>query len=330
MPRKKPDSEEEPSSALAETHSVRCRYCGQKNAVKADYTNNDANCGRCKLPLSNQPHKKFTDLNKNDYIHEADKQALAALKAIPGVDSALKKLLAWTGESAIRVAFMASAVKVTPKQCPDLYAKLEVTCKTLGVEMPDMFVQQNPQVNAFTGGVEKPIIVLHSALIERLSDEETLAVIAHEVGHIHAEHVLYLTAARLIEALVNVSAARLLPGSEVLKLIISMGIASALLAWARKAELSCDRAALLVTQDEHVIGRTMMKLAGGTFASKIDYELFLEQGREFKKNYDANRLDRFWADVMNSGLSHPFPIWRVAEIIDWVETGEYNELMKKK
>ena len=67
-------------------------------------------------------------------------------------------------------------------------------------------------VNAFTGGVEKPIIVLHSALIERLNDEETLAVIAHEVGHIHAEHVLYLTAARLMEALANVSVATLDPG----------------------------------------------------------------------------------------------------------------------
>ncbi len=44
-----------------------------------------------------------------------------------------------------------------------------------------------------------------------------------------------------------------------------------------------------------------------TFASKIDYELFLEQGRDFKKNYDEKRLDRFWADVMNSGLSHPSP-----------------------
>jgi len=312
------------------SHSITCRYCGQKNNVKADYKNNDANCGRCKLPLSNEPHKKFTGLHKNDYIHPADAKALAALKAIPGVDSALKKLLAWTGESAIRVSFMASAVKVTDKQCPDLHEKLKIACKTLGVDVPDMFVQQNPQVNAFTGGVEKPIIVLHSALIERLNDEETLAVIAHEVGHIHAEHVLYLTAARLIEFALNRSIAALLPGAEIIKLIVSMGIASALLAWARRAELSCDRAALLVTQDAHVIGRTMMKLAGGTFASKIDYELFLEQGREFKKNYDSSRLDRFWADVMNSGLSHPFPIWRVAEILEWVDDGQYAELMAKK
>lgn len=325
MPKKKSESIE-PSKS----HSVKCRFCGQKNAVKSYYKNNDANCGRCKLPLSNEPHKKFESLHKDEYIHPADAKALAALKAIPGVDSALKKLLAWTGESAIRVAFMASAVKVTPKQCPDLYAKLEIACSTLGVEQPDMFVQQNPLVNAFTGGVEKPIIVLHSALVERLNDEETLAVIAHEVGHIHAEHVLYLTAARLIEFALNRSVAALLPGSEIIKLVVSLGIASALLAWARRAELSCDRAAMLVMQDPHVIGRTMMKLAGGTFASKIDYDLFLEQGREFKKKYDESRLDRFWADVMNSGLSHPFPIWRVAEILEWVETGQYEDLMKKK
>ena len=307
-----------------------CRFCGQKNSVKSDYKAREANCGRCKLPLSDEPHKKFADLGKNDYIHPADAKAMAALKAIPGVDSALKKLLAWTGESAIRVSFMASAVKVSPRQCPDLYAKLEIACNTLGLEMPDMYVQQNPIVNAFTGGVEKPIIVLHSALVERLNDEETLAVISHEVGHIHSEHVLYITAARLMEFLLNRSIAALLPGSEIIKLVVSMGIASALLAWARRAELSCDRAALLVTQDPHVIGRTMMKLAGGTFASKIDYDLFLEQGREFKKQYDESRLDRFWADVMNSGLSHPFPIWRVAEILEWVETGQYEELMNSK
>ncbi len=317
------------TAAIAERYSVRCRYCGQKNSVKEDYVNGEAKCGRCRLPLSNAPHKKFADLSKHEYVHPADSKALAALRAIPGIDTALKQLLKVTGESAIRVMFMASAVKVTPKQCPDLHAKLQIACTTLGVDMPDFFIQQNPIVNAFTGGVEKPVIVMHSGLLERLTDEEVLAVVAHEVGHIHAEHVLYLTAARLIEALANVSIARIIPGAEIVKFLISAGISSALLAWARRAELSCDRAALLVTQDPHVIGRTMMKLAGGTFSSKIDYELFLEQARDFQKNYDENKLDKFWADILNAGRSHPFPIWRVSEILEWVESGQYTDLMKK-
>src|SRR5919107_114163 len=181
--------------------SIRCRYCGQRNQIRTD--NGEARCGRGRLPLSEAPNKKFASLDKDQYIHPADRRALAALRAIPGIDSALKKLLAVTGESAIRVIFTASAVKVTPTQCPDLYAKLQIACTTLGVDMPELFVQQNPVVNAFTGGVKQPIIVLHSALIERLNDEETLAVLAHEVGHIHAEHVLYLTAAHLLELLAN-------------------------------------------------------------------------------------------------------------------------------
>src|ERR687893_2606853 len=185
--------------------TVRCRYCGQLNNVRGE--TGQARCGRCRLLLSDEPHKKFADLDKYSYVHPLDSRALAALKNIPGIDTALRKLLEVTGESAIRVIFTASAVKVTPKQCTDRYYKLQVACTTLGVDMPELFVQQNPIVTAFTGGVKKPILVLHSQLIERLNDEEVLAVIAHEVGHIHAEHVLYITAARLIEALTNVAVA---------------------------------------------------------------------------------------------------------------------------
>ncbi|HEY0077071.1 MAG TPA: M48 family metallopeptidase [Pyrinomonadaceae bacterium] len=306
------------------TTAVRCRYCGQLNQTRAE--GGQAKCGRCRLTLSDEPHRKFAELDKHQYVHPADSRALAALKAIPGIDTALKKLLVVTGESAIRVIFTASAVRVTTQQCPDLYAKLQIACTTLGVDMPELFVQQNPMVNAFTGGVERPVIVLHSALLERLTDEEVLAVIAHEVGHIHAEHVLYLTAAHLLEALANVAIAAA-PVANLVAQLLSGTMRAAILAWARRAELSCDRAALLVTQDANVIGRTMMKLCGGTFASKVDYEQFLAQARDFQKNYDERALDRFWADIITSGLSHPFPVWRVSEILKWVESGEYARLM---
>ena len=308
------------------SNSIRCRFCGQRNAVRGESAPTNAVCGRCRLPLSDAPHKKFADLNKHDYVHPEDSRALAALRAIPGIDTALRKLLSLTGESAIRVSFMASAVRVTPTQCPDLHAKLQIACTTLGVEMPELYVQQNPIVNAFTGGVDKPVIVLHSALLERLSDEEVLAVVAHEVGHIHAEHVLYLTAARLIEALANAALATA-PIVDIIKTIVSTTMNRALLAWARRAELSCDRAALLVVQDPHIIGRTMMKLAGGTFASKVDYEQFLIQARDFQKNYDEKTLDRFWADILSSGMSHPFPVWRISEILEWVDNGSYQKLI---
>jgi Zn-dependent protease with chaperone function len=192
--------------------------------------------------------------------------------------------------------------------------------------MPDLYVQQSPVVNAFTYGVDRTIIVLFSGLLERLTDEEVLAVIAHEVGHIHAEHVLYLTAARLLEALANVAIAAA-PVANLVAQLLSNTMRAALLAWARRAELSCDRAALLVTQDPDVIGRTMMKLCGGTFASRVDYDQFLAQARDFQQNYNDKALDRFWADIITSGLTHPFPVWRVSEILRWVDSGEYGRVL---
>ena len=247
---------------------------------------------------------------------------------IPGVDSGLRQLIKVTGESIIRVTLMASSVKVTPNQFPDLYAKLQVACTTLGVDMPDMYVQQNPIVNAFTFGVERHVVVLHTGLLELLNEEETLAVIAHEVGHIHAQHVLYLTAARLFELLAN-GAIDAVPGSPIIKFLIQAGISSSLLAWARKAELSCDRAGLLVTQNPHIIGKTMMKLAGGSMSKEMNYDEFLNQGKEFKRECDQNSLDKFWAGLVSAGLTHPFPIWRVSEIQDYVDSGEYEALMAK-
>jgi hypothetical protein len=71
----------------------------------------------------------------------------------------------------------------------------------------------------------------------------------------------------------------------------------------------------------------MMKLCGGTFASKVDYEQFLQQARDFQKTYDEKALDRFWADIITSGLSHPFPVWRVSEILKWVDSGDYARLL---
>src|SRR5918912_2478040 len=116
-----PENESAPAEGGRE--STRCRYCGQRNQTRDN--GGAAKCGRCRLPLSDEPHKKFAELNKHDYVHPADSRALAALRAIPGIDSALKKLLAVTGESALRVIFTARAVKGTPEQGPGPPAKLK-------------------------------------------------------------------------------------------------------------------------------------------------------------------------------------------------------------
>lgn len=239
--------------------ATRCTFCGQRNQLANGRTVETARCGRCRLPLRSEPHRKFASLDPHAYIHPLDSQALAVLTAIPGIDTILKKLIEITGEGYLRVMANANTVKVGPKQYPDLDAKLDIICCTLGVAKPDLYITVTDPIfgtgvgfNAMTTGVERPFIIGYSTLLERLDDREILAVLAHEVGHIHAQHLLYTTAARLLALVTNYLLISN-PITSTIATLINWTVQVALINWYQKAELSCDRAALLVVQDSGVI-----------------------------------------------------------------------------
>ena len=98
------------------------------------------------------------------------------------------------------------------------------------------------------------------------------AVIAHELGHLKCDHGVWLTVANLLAN----GALSLLPG-------LAMAVEESLLRWLRSAELTCDRAALLVAQDPRVVVSALMKLAGGSpsLSKELNVDAFLEQVTAF-------------------------------------------------
>lgn len=309
---------------------VRCAYCNKLNTVFNEAENNGKNgktkadkpkgpvCRRCRLPLERTVHKKWSFVHPDAYIHPLDRQALQALRAIPGVDMVLKKLMGLTSERMLRVFCKANSVKVSKDQYPRLDAMLEVACETLNLPKPELYVSVTSgfgglTINAFTSGVDEPFIVLYSGLVERLSDEELLAVIAHELGHIHCQHLLYRTAAIILLNLLNMTPlGGMLSG-------ISMPIQMGLIMWMQKSELSCDRAALLVTQDERAVMSALTKMAGGNLNDELNLDAFIKQAREFDQAFEENFLDKIWTLILAARSTHPFPVWRISEILKWTE-----------
>ncbi len=139
--------------------------------------------------------------------------------------------------------------------------------------MPQLYVRQHPMPNAYTFAMrgKQPFVVMHTSLIDLLTDEEVKAVIAHELGHLKCEHGVYLTLANLIV----LAAGQISPVGTVLV----QGLQAQMLEWLRCAEFTCDRAALLATQDPKVVASVLMKLAGGspTLAPKLNVDAFLAQ-----------------------------------------------------
>ena len=264
-------------------------------------------------------------LKAEDFRHPLDFQATQALKQLPGLDVAIRSLLGPVAEQFFYLNNIASSVLVGEKQLPDLHKLLLDACKTLDVEPPQLYVQQNPVPNAYTFAMrgKQPFMVIHTSLIEILTPEEIQAVIAHELGHLKCEHGVYLTLANIL-----VLATNLLPTWGTL---IAQSLPERILEWQRCAEFSCDRAALLATQNPKVVMSVLMKLAGGspTLAPQLNLDAFIDQARA----YDAisqTELGEMLKAVQTAQLTHPVPVLRAREVDRWSSSQEYQNLLQSR
>ena len=262
---------------------------------------------------------RLPEIAASSWEHPTDRAALAALKKLPAFDSIIRKVIGAFGESNVRMLFQASAVKVGPTQYPELHDTLIRVCHTLDAEVPELYVSQGPMANAGAVGVDKPFIVLQSSLVEMATPAQVEAVVGHEVGHILSEHALYRTLLFLL--------LRLVQARSPLFSAAMMPITLALLEWNRKAEISCDRAGLLAVQDVDASLGVLGVLAGGIRGANDDFDLeaFIAQSDEYR---DTKGLQGFFRFVAMMGQTHPFAVVRVAELRNWIESGDYHRIIE--
>lgn len=265
----------------------------------------------------------LTGLQSDRFRHPLDLQATQALKQIPGMDLMVRNLLGALGEKFFYLENIASSVRASENQLPDLHELLVEAARILDLEPPQLYVRQNPVPNAYTFAMRgrQPFVVMHTSLIDMLTPEEIQAVIAHELGHLKCEHGVYLTLANLITL-----AAGLIPNWGGL---IAQNLQSQMLEWVRCAEFSCDRAALLATQDPQVVMSVLMKLAGGSpkLAPQLNLDAFLAQARAYDEISD-DRLGDMLKQAQTEQLTHPVPVLRAREIDRWASSPDYQCLLK--
>ncbi|WP_420447372.1 M48 family metallopeptidase [Candidatus Palauibacter sp.] len=260
----------------------------------------------------------LTQIAAVSWEHPADRAALNALRRIPGFDLALRKILALFGERALRLAFKANAVRTSENQYAWVHARLARVCEVLDVEKPpECYISQTPIVNAGAVGFGEPFIVLNSSMLEILSEDEVESVLGHEVGHILSGHVLYRT---LLIVVVNLVIVRYPLAGLALQPILM-----ALMEWYRKSELSSDRAGLLAIQNPRIAMSALMQLAGGSRGVALDLDEFIAQSDEYRAGGDL--LDAVYKVLNVLVQTHPFAVIRVAELRDWIESGEYDRIL---
>jgi len=249
----------------------------------------------------------LTESSGHEYAYISDKQTRAAFERAKPVELAVAATVRmW--KQVLRNQLLGSAVKVSDRQFPRIQRITQQCADTLHIATPQVYIVNQPTLNAATYGTnDEAFIMVHSALVDHYSDEELLTVIGHECGHIHNSHVVYLTALHVLRHVAGVLVQWAMQPATV-----------ALLAWSRRAEITCDRAGMLCSKSADVSGRALTKLALGSrkLYEEFNLEAFLDQYDEGKEGIGK---------YMEAFASHPYLPKRVLAMRVFSESALYRK-----
>ncbi|MEH2302662.1 MAG: M48 family metallopeptidase [Nostoc sp.] len=273
----------------------------------------------------------YTGISSEAFRHPLDRQAEQALRNLPGFDLIARKFVEFIYERPQLVYLMGNTIQVGPRQYSTIYQMFRECVRDLDIyPEPTLFVSQNPQANSYALGQENPYIVINTGILDLLDEAEIRAVLAHELGHIKCGHTILIQM-----AMWAMSAASAL-GELTFGIgnLVTQGLIYAFFEWRRKAELSSDRAALLVMDDLNPVMSTMMKLSGGSnkYANECSLQEFIKQSENYQA-LDEDGLNQVYKFLMYNGaqgmmLSHPFPVERLHYLRAWAISEEYQQIRR--
>ena len=204
-----------------------------------------------------------------DYAFSGDLRVLRRLDRMKPVRVVAESTVRFW-KSVQKNQLLGKCVKISRRQFPELYDITAECARTLDIPMPAVYVMQNPaELDSGTYGThDEAFIILNAYLIDRFEEQELKFIVGHECGRLQNNHVVYHTAVSYL--------------SQGVSSYIKWAATPASLAlngWARRGEITCDRAGLVCCGDEEAAINTMLKLAIGSkkLFEQMDLDEYLKQ-----------------------------------------------------
>jgi Zn-dependent protease with chaperone function len=210
-----------------------------------------------------------------------------------------------------RTELLGTAVKVSDVQYPRVWNAAKIAGEALRVRVPAIFAAPTDSIKVKLLGTEDaPHLIVNLELAEKLDDTELVAAIGHELGHAQNGHILFATALHYLTS----------SAVFFVRWVVQPAIMT-LQAWSRRAEVTCDRAALLCVKD---LDRTL--------AAMVKLELGLDKGSAFnaeeylKSAPDTKKGIGRYAELFRS---HPYVPKRVQALRLFADSQLYAQVLQK-
>lgn len=268
--------------------------------------------------------KQLLGLDSKIYEHPFDREALTKLEKIPGLGTVTHAFLNWTYVRWHIIELQGSNFKITEESCPKLYKLVKEVETTLDIaDSPEVYTQWGYSINGYTTGTKgNTLMILNSGAVDLLSEDQLKYIVGHEMGHIKSNHVLYHMMAQFFPML-----ASMVP---VVGGFVGTSLELLLMYWSRMSEFTADRAGLLACQDKDAALSAIVKMAGLPLKhfDIINEEAFLEQAEDFERMH-KDFLSGTMQNLSILTSTHPWTVYRAAELIKWINSGEYDRIISQ-
>ena len=252
-----------------------------------------------------------------EIMHPSDAKTIQVFRTLKGFDLVASIALRYGYERLYRGENLGELIKVTDENFPEVAKALHEVVVRVGIDEPQLFIYNSPQMNAYTFGNEDPFIAISSSMVERMDSHELRCILAHECGHILCQHSLYLTILHILEEAGDLFG--LLSDTVFLPCLVALRY------WSRSSEYSADRCAAAVV-GEDAFQRAMLKLTSGLVEIKGDPYQLVRQAIEYEKF----RGESLWDKVQQAGRvafnTHPQMCERALEVHRWCKSSMYRRL----
>jgi predicted Zn finger-like uncharacterized protein len=222
-------------------------------------------------------------LDRSVFLWAQDGQAMNKLQSISSLHAAVKAVSDKVGRPWIESTF--NGIRLGPRQFPDIWVRAILAARILGLsKMPDVYISGDSQWNTYTYGTDtSAFIVLGTAILNNFQNDDLLFVLAREMGHCRAGHALWKTVSRF---LVGDTSTHGLLSNGVLNAIslsptkwIQDAVDLPLMAWARQADITADRAGLLALGDEAQARRVLLawSIRSARLLKQVNIEEWMKQ-----------------------------------------------------